>query len=208
VALLSSRALEYNSRHRTVEKRLIRYLSWRWRCAAAGGDLVQRSRIETLLTEAGLKILVREPARTRERLESALDRLAEDGVIAAWQYGESWLEANLPRRGWLQQWRHAVAIIEAPDSIKDAYRALGKTEQIPRANSRDNVGYKVRERRKHQGLSQLVLAEKLKISQATLSRAENGQPCSKKIERLLTGWLEHEGEIIQNVGVSGGERRG
>lgn len=194
VALLSSRALQYNSRHRTVEKRLIRYLSWRWRCAATGGDLVQRSKIETLLTEAGVKILAREPARTRERLEAALDRLAEDGVIAAWQYGKGWPETDLPRQGWLEQWRHAVAIIEAPDSIKDAYRELGSADPIAKVSPRNNVGHQVRERRKHLGLSQILLADELEISQTTLSRVENGHPCSKKIEGLLTRWLEQEGE--------------
>ena len=121
LALLSSRALQYDPLRHRPEKRLARYLSWQWRVGAHKGDFQRSYRVRTLLEEIGLEVT--KPARTRERLEQALDRLLADRLVSAWQYGDGWRDDELTRQGWIALWLEARIVVEAPDVIKSAYRS-------------------------------------------------------------------------------------
>jgi hypothetical protein len=85
-ALLSAKALAYDPYRQTWEKRLTRYLSWQWRCAAHAGDYLQPFAVTTLLTAVGHPVNLRRLTWQRTRLEKALDTIQHDGVMAAWQY--------------------------------------------------------------------------------------------------------------------------
>ena len=74
-AMLSAKALAYDPYRQKWEKRLARYLSYQWRCRAHNGDYLQPFRVATLLDATGAELDRRDPARTRTRLEKALDTL-------------------------------------------------------------------------------------------------------------------------------------
>ena len=129
-ALLAVRALRYDPYRQTWEKRLARYLSYQWRCKAQGGRYWQPFRVASLLDAMGVELDRRDPARTRARLEKALETLLQDLLITAWQY-ERWDETWATRRGWGQHWLHATILIEPPEVIRAAYRRLERHETPP-----------------------------------------------------------------------------
>ncbi len=199
VAVLSTKALEYHARHERIEKRLARYLAYRWRCGAVGGQLVQRSRVLTLVEEVSVPRIMNQPQRQRDRLEAAINRLEADCVIAGWQYADGWSDSALPRRGWLPAWYAAIILIEAPEPIKEAYSSLVQTKPLlPPKPKPPAIGTEVRERRKAVGITQLQLAEALNVSQPALSQAENGRACSKALANKLRAWLDEGRNIIKS----------
>ncbi len=109
--------LRYDPYHQRWEKRLGRYLTFHLRMdarRARGAPLVRR--LGPLLDELCLPMDRRHPERTRTRCETALNRLARDGVIGAWVYtfrSQADLAA-LPARRWLDLWRGAAIAISAP----------------------------------------------------------------------------------------------
>jgi hypothetical protein len=187
LALLSSEALRYDPYRQRPEKRLARYLSWQWRVGAHRGAFQRAYRVRTLLEEIGLA--VGKPARTRERLEHALDRLLADGLISAWQY-EGWREEELAQQGWVHRWLDARVVVEAPDVIKSAYRTLDQGPRpqpaLPPAGS---WAERVKQRRTELGLSQLAAAEQLGISRAYLAQVERGRQPPAALEQKLRRWL-------------------
>src|SRR5699024_3765777 len=94
IALLPLQALQYNPRQEKWEKKMIRYLSWRWRTQARRADYDQPYKMSSILNAIGEPINKRTPSRTRERLEQALDRLQDDGLIRSWEYVD-WDESML-----------------------------------------------------------------------------------------------------------------
>lgn len=196
VALLSAKALHYDPFRQRWEKRLVRYLSWQWRIGASRSTFVKSFHVRTLLEEIGLEIDPRDPAKTRTRFEGCLDALLEHGDIAAWQY-EHWDETALPRRGWLPLWMMASICLEAPESIKEAYRSLERTLEAKSALPRPlppaaptTLGERVRDRRRQLKLSQLQAAEELGVSQPYLSQIEKGtRSPSGDVEQRILEWL-------------------
>ena len=130
--LLFQKALHYDPLRRKWEKRLTRYISWHWRAVARSGNFVQTYRVQTLLEAVGETVNERYPAKTRARLEKALDTLQADTVIAHWEYAR-WDEAITERRGWADEWLLATITIEAPDAIKEYYARLGGPDRDTRA---------------------------------------------------------------------------
>src|SRR5690625_7197236 len=78
--------LQYNTYQEKWEKKIARYLTWRWRTQARKSDYQQPYKVGSLLEAIGIKINKRAPSRTRERFEQALDKLQDDQLIAAWEY--------------------------------------------------------------------------------------------------------------------------
>ena len=196
VALLSAKALHYDPFRQRWEKRLVRYLSWQWRIGASRSTFVKPFHVRTLLEEIGLEVDPHDPAKTRIRFENCLDALLEHGDIAAWQY-ERWDEENLPRRGWLPIWMTATVCLEAPESIKEAYRAVERTLEAKPAPARTlpaavptTLGERVRDRRRKLKLSQLQAAEELGVSQPYLSQIEKGtRSPAADVETRILEWL-------------------
>lgn len=204
VALLSIKALQYNPYKQLWEKRLTRYLSWRWRTQARKGTFLQPNKTSTLLEAIGEKLNTRTPSRTRERFEKALDILLEDGVIASWHY-EKWDESIADFKGWANIWLNSMILIEPPEIIKDQYRSIEKKQkvqiegnhgQLKSTNQKksEQLGELIRMTRKNLNLTLFQLAEELEVSAPYVSNIERGiRIPSNKIRMKMLKWLEkHE----------------
>lgn len=199
VALLPLKVLHYDPYRKTIEKRLTRYLSWRWRIQARKGQYLQPNRVGTLLEAIGNEINERTPSRTRERLEKALDTLQEDGLIHSWYY-EKWNEIVADQKGWGQIWMNAMIIIQPPEFIKEHYRPLNRNSPGKRMVQQkkeitvkmdESLGGNVREVRDRYNLSLTQVAADLEISTSYLSHIERGiKVPSKKIQYKLKQWLQ------------------
>ena len=195
-AMLSTRALQYDPYRHVWEKRLTRYLSYQWRVRASSGQYSQPYRISTLLEAVGEAVDTRNPARTRDRLEQALDNLQRDGVIAAWQY-DRWDESLARRPKWLNFWVTATILIEPPDIIRDAYHRIERHETPVSRSTLAGLAAlpdQLKQHRKHLGWSQLVAAEHLGIAQSHYNRIERGQSTpSPKLQKRIDEWLSQAG---------------
>ncbi len=198
IAILPIKALHYHPHHRTWEKRLARYVSWRWRTQARKGDYHQPNKISTLLHAIGEDINERTPSRTRDRLEKALDTLQEDGMIGGWYYDHKWDEEVAETRGWYRIWKNAAIIIEPPAVIMEQYQSIQKRKK-PKQNqgtlmplsSLNLLGQQLRLVRSHYGFTLHQAAEEIGVSPSYLSYIEAGskQP-SEKIQISITKWIQ------------------
>lgn len=201
VALLPSKALHYDPYRKTWEKRLARYLSWRWRIQARKGDFLQPNKVSTLLEAIGISINERIPSRTRDRLEKALDTLQQDGLIQLWHY-EKWDELIADQKGWGRMWAHSTIIIDPPEYVKKQYRSIKKNQPIqsvPKVQldhygaeeSNEIIGSRIREMRERLNLSLHDAAQEIEISSSYLSSIERGIKIpSNKIQARLIKWLD------------------
>ncbi len=199
-ALLSAKALKYDPYRQTWEKRLTRYLSWQWRVKQASGRLLASYRVQTLLDAIGVEMDPRRAAPTRERLESALDTLEADGVIAEWRYEGNGRQNSTRSRGWAREWLQTTVLIEPPSEIEEQYRDLERGARYHRMSETiapsipepapTSLGERVKQRRKQLGLSQLQLSEDLNINQGHLSKVECGIAPSEALRERIVRWLE------------------
>ena len=123
-ALLAQKSLQYDPYHQIWEKRLARYFALHWRIRAPHGNYEQPYRVGNLLETISIKPNERFPLRTRERLEKALDRLQDDGVIARWEY-QRW-EEELPTKGWLATWLEWTFLVTPPEEVIHYYTSIAK----------------------------------------------------------------------------------
>lgn len=202
VAFLPIEALRYNPYRENWEKKLLRYLSWRWRTQARKGDFSQPHKVSTLLEMIGKEMNERTPSRTRDRLEQALDTLLTDGVIASWHY-EKWDESIAAAKGWGRIWENTTILIEPPEIIIDHYRPIERNPKnaakFEKSSSGQKLqdpasiymGQKVKKTRTALALSLLQAAEEMEISTSYLSSIERELkiPSAKVIKRI-TAWLE------------------
>ena len=181
-ALLSAKAIQYDPYRQKWEKRLTRYLSWQWRCDAKNINQSRKFRVSTLLEAVGEPVNERYPNKTKERLEKALDLLLVDQVIIGWQY-DRWEEATIgTQRNWLTtSWQHIGILIEAPETLKEQYKQFDLIEtKTTLSDSQavalpENLGEKIKQRRKKLKLSQKESAQLLNISQPYLSLLEGNK---------------------------------
>ena len=190
-ALLSAKALHYDPYRQVFEKRLTRYFSYQWRVRASSARYKQPYRVRTLLEAIGHTINLRLPARTRDRLEMALDRLTADQIIASWHY-EHWNEEAASRHGWVTLWLDAIIQVEPPEEIRTAYQALERHESSRPARLPEptRLGDRLRKRRRDLGLTQTEVAADLAIDRSYVGRIEagRGQP-SPDIRQRIEAWL-------------------
>ncbi|WP_191991733.1 helix-turn-helix domain-containing protein [Bacillus aerolatus] len=201
VALLPVKTLHYDPYRKAWEKRLARYLSWRWRIQARKSDFLQPNKVSTLLEAIGIKLNDRIPSRTRDRFEKALDILQKDGLIKTWHY-EKWDESIADQKGWGRIWIHSTIIIDPPEYVKEQYRPIKRNRPIQtlpkvqldnRLSEESNkmIGSQIREIRERLSLSLQYAAEELEMSSSYLSSIERGiKTPSKKIQARLIKWLE------------------
>lgn len=209
VALLSAAALAYDPYREILEKRLAKYLSWKWKSGRKSG-YYQPHKVSTLLGRAGHEVETRNPQRTRDRLERALDRLRADGVIAEWQYARFCDRMETPRKGWVHEWLNSTLLIEPPDALKDVYDRMeegsGRARKQVKITTgqpqptlaggaadgqKDSLLDRAKKRRKDMKLSQMRLGEILNVSQALISRLERGkEKPSPGLRKKIEGWLE------------------
>ena len=193
-ALLSQKALEYDPYRHRWEKRLARYFAWQWRIQSGGSEA--RS-VATLLDAASETVDAKNPIRTKERLEAALDRLQTDGVIADWRYEAGTSESIIGRKGWADAWQQWKILVEPPQAIMDHYTGstalAARTNRIPAAvpiAAATELGGRVKAARLVQHFTQLQAAEQIGISNSVLSRIERGHSApSEDARRKIERWL-------------------
>ncbi len=118
VAWLLQQALRYDPYREKWEKRLARYFMFQLRINNSfGGTTIQRS-IREILEESGLfsSIDHTNPARTKERFETAMRTLVYHGHISGWsEAGYLAAMERHPIRGKLEKWlAHKLEITAAP----------------------------------------------------------------------------------------------
>lgn len=123
IALQHMKALHYHPVQQLYEKRLCRYLSWRWRTVARKAAFFTPNTISTMFESIAMKLNERTPSRTRERFERALDQLQEDGVIESWEY-DKWDEKIAEMKGWGRVWFETSIIIKPPVAIIEQYKKI------------------------------------------------------------------------------------
>lgn len=197
-ALLSLKALEYDPYRQRWEKRLTRYLAWQWRTRQREATYLEPFTVQTLLLTIGEEIDVRNPIRTKNRLEKALTTLQDDQVIAAWQYGPGWDEAIIGQKGWIIRWLDWKIAIEPPATVVDHYTKIRNIPApAPRAlTAPPSLAETLREARRAQGLTQLQAAEEIGIDNTQLSRIERGKPIAPKTRRKIEIWLAAKGVAV------------
>ncbi|WP_050615193.1 helix-turn-helix domain-containing protein [Bacillus testis] len=204
VALLPTKSLQYHIHHYKYEKRLSRYLSWRWRTQARKGQFMQPHKIATLLDAIGEKVNDRLPSRTKERMEKALDLLCEDGIISSWQY-DKWDETAASFKGWRRKWLNSTIIISPPAAILNRYSSIQSRNKkgtlahnnpssiMPDPNS--ELAENIRIVRRMNGLTLKDVSLELDISTSYLSNIERGiKRPSVQIQHKIHKWLEMHGD--------------
>ncbi len=199
-ALLSSKTLQYDPYHQRWEKRLSRYFHPLWRIRQADESYSQPIRVKTLLDAIGMSVDRKNPQRTRERFEQAMDRLAEDGVLGGWTYAlQDADETACERRGWYAQWLRWRVIALPNAQLLSLYRAGAEAPpmlpdaQVPQiGTARESTPHiDVRKTRKAKRITQAALAEALGVSRSLIAQIESGaRNPSDEFTATFLAWLE------------------
>lgn len=214
-ALLSKKALEYNSYRHKFHKRLIRYLSWQWRIRQQYSTLKRPYSIggeKGLLSVMGITTTKGRPNRIREQLENVLMDLEKENVISNWSYAEELDETKIGARNWFKNYYAKLGIIILPprelinniESIvkrktidmqekQESYYTVKAVKQSA-VGLEDMILQKIMYQHMHQNKTMREIADEIGLSPATLSRF-----CNKKMKRLsknvykkLNKWYERQ----------------
>lgn len=202
LAPLSKVALQFDPYRQKLEKRLTRYLTWIWRIRQSKGGYLQPFLVSTLLESTKTELDSKNPAKTRERFEKALDVLKESKIISSWSHTEGTDYSILGQRGWVEQWLNWKVAIEPPQSILDYYNGYFQLVVEPattKTAAKSGVHPLVqdfREQRLKCGLTQSQLAEQLGVSGIYISQLERGvKDPSRKLELAINRWLATKNSI-------------
>lgn len=198
-ALLSKKALEYNSYRHKYHKRLIRYLTWQWRIRQMFSSIQRPYSIggdKGLLAVMGIK-QKQKPNRIREQLENVLMDLEKEKVISHWEYDNGLEEEKLTKKNWFKNYYSQLGIvILPPQELISSMEKLAKKKTIDTIHE-ENQPIKIIEKPLDTSENEQVIREKIEfvhlkknitmrelsieigISQPTLSRFYN-----KKTKRL------------------------
>ncbi|WP_137842774.1 helix-turn-helix transcriptional regulator [Bacillus sp. 2SH] len=212
-ALLSKKALEYNSYRHKYHKRLIRYLTWQWRIRQMFSSLKRPYSIggdKGLLAVMGVN-QNQKPNRIREQLENVLIDLEKEKVISHWEYSEYLKEEMLTKKNWFKNYYAQLGIIILPpkelmNSIekivkKKTVDIIQEESSVKLENNNldvDEYENSIREKisffHMNKNITMRDLSKEIGISQPTLSRFYN-----KKTKRLsstakdkLTQWYKRQ----------------
>ncbi|PFM56108.1 hypothetical protein COJ48_29055 [Bacillus cereus] len=198
-ALLSKKALEYNSYRHKYHKRLIRYLTWQWRIRQMFSSLQRPYSIggdKGLLAVMGIN-QKQKPNRIREQLENVLMDLEKEAVISHWEYHNGLEEEKLTKKNWFKNYYSQLGIvILPPKELISSMENLAKKKTIDTIHE-ENHPIKIVEKPLDTNENEQLIREKIElihmkknitmrelsieigISQPTLSRFYN-----KKTKRL------------------------
>src|SRR5699024_8838919 len=148
-----------------------------------------------ILNAIGEPINKRKPSRTRQRLEQALDRLQDDGLIRSWEYVD-WDESIAEKYGWARLWNNTTIVIDPPEIIKEQYRTISKKGYVRPTSKRSvkkqtQLGLQLRSYRQKLGLTLVQTAEELDVSAAYISSIERGKRIpSEKVYYRIMNWVQ------------------
>lgn len=198
-ALLSKKALEYNSYRHKYHKRLIRYLTWQWKIRQMFSNLKRPYSIggnKGLVAVMGIN-LKQKPNRIRDQLENVLIDLEKEGVISHWGYDKGLDEEKLTKKNWFKHYYSQLGIIILPPkelinsmenlAKKKAINVIheenqpGKIEEqaLNMNNSEQLIRNRIEFMHMRKNITMRELSGEIGISQPTLSRFYN-----KKTKRL------------------------
>ena len=223
-ALLSKKALEYNSYRHKYHKRLIRYLTWQWRIRQMYSSLKKPYSIGG---DKGLLAVMDipkdwKPNRIREQLENVLMDLENEKVISHWEYSDPLDEQQIGKRNWFKNYytNLGITILPPEEMLQSMDRVIGKKsieepqEQLPEVKvvkeikktveSVEQIEKKIRDKilkvHNEKKVSIREIADEISISPSTLSRFCNYKTkrLSKKALEKLTKWCERQ-EILEKM---------
>ncbi|MED1568646.1 MULTISPECIES: helix-turn-helix domain-containing protein [Bacillus cereus group] len=223
-ALLSKKALEYNSYRHKYHKRLIRYLTWQWRIRQMYSSLKKPYSIGG---DKGLLSVMDipkdwKPNRIREQLENVLMDLENEKVISHWEYSNPLDEQQIGKRNWFKNYyaNLGITILPPEEMLQSMDRVIGKKsieepqEQLPEVTvveevrktveSVEQIEKKIRDQilkvHNEKKVSIREIADEISISPSTLSRFCNYKTkrLSKKALEKLTKWCERQ-EILEKM---------
>ncbi|MBK5503161.1 MULTISPECIES: helix-turn-helix domain-containing protein [unclassified Bacillus (in: firmicutes)] len=223
-ALLSKKALEYNSYRHKYHKRLIRYLTWQWRIRQMYSSLKKPYSIGG---DKGLLAVMDipkdwKPNRIREQLENVLMDLENEKVISHWEYSDPLDEQQIGKRNWFKNYyaNLGITILPPEEMLQSMDSGIGKKfieepqEQLPVVTVVEEVKETVEpvEQREKKIRDQILkvhnekhvsireIADEVSISPSTLSRFCNHKTkrLSKKALEKLTKWCERQ-EILEKM---------
>ncbi|PEE91270.1 hypothetical protein [Bacillus cereus] len=223
-ALLSKKALEYNSYRHKYHKRLIRYLTWQWRIRQMYSSLKKPYSIGG---DKGLLAVMDipkdwKPNRIREQLENVLMDLENEKVISHWEYSDPLDEQQIGKRNWFKNYytNLGITILPPEEMLQSMDRVIGKKiveepqEQLPEVTvvkeikktveSVEQIEKKIRDQilkvHNEKKVSIREIADEMGISPSTLSRFCNYKTkrLSKKALEKLTKWCERQ-EILEKM---------
>ncbi|MEC1984379.1 XRE family transcriptional regulator [Bacillus cereus] len=223
-ALLSKKALEYNSYRHKYHKRLIRYLTWQWRIRQMYSSLKKPYSIGG---DKGLLAVMDipkdwKPNRIREQLENVLMDLENEKVISHWEYSDPLDEQQIGKRNWFKNYytNLGITILPPEEMLQSMDRVIGKKsieepqEQLPEVTvvkeikktveSVEQIEKKIRDQilkvHNEKKISIREIADEMSISPSTLSRFCNYKTkrLSKKALEKLTKWCERQ-EILEKM---------
>ena len=131
VGKLFEKVLNYDPYHEIWEKRLAKHLMW-WLRTNASYEDKRWPHIGELLKENNLALDERNPQRSKDRFEKAMDRLQTDGLLT-WNYVEKNVE--LPARNWLPTWLQQQIMVEDPPALKQLHATIQEQAKIVREAS-------------------------------------------------------------------------
>ncbi|PFK33175.1 hypothetical protein COJ18_18800 [Bacillus cereus] len=223
-ALLSKKALEYNSYRHKYHKRLIRYLTWQWRIRQMYSSLKKPYSIGG---DKGLLAVMDipkdwKPNRIREQLENVLMDLENEKVISHWEYSDPLDEQQIGKRNWFKNYytNLGITILPPEEMLQSMDRVIGKKsieepqEQLPEVTvvkeikktveSVEQIEKKIRDQilkvHNEKKVSIREIADEISISPSTLSRFCNYKTkrLSKKALEKLTKWCERQ-KILEKM---------
>ncbi|WP_426952390.1 helix-turn-helix domain-containing protein [Bacillus mycoides] len=223
-ALLSKKALEYNSYRHKYHKRLIRYLTWQWRIRQMYSSLKKPYSIGG---DKGLLSVMDipkdwKPNRIREQLENVLMDLENEKVISHWEYSDPLDEQQVGKRNWFKNYYSnlGITILPPEEMLQSMDSGIGKKfieepqDQLPVVTVVEEVRETVEpvEQREKKIRDQILkvhneknvsireIADEVSISASTLSRFCNYKTkrLSKKALEKLTKWCERQ-EILEKM---------
>ncbi|HDR6245819.1 TPA: XRE family transcriptional regulator [Bacillus cereus] len=223
-ALLSKKALEYNSYRHKYHKRLIRYLTWQWRIRQMYSSLKKPYSIGG---DKGLLSVMDipkdwKPNRIREQLENVLMDLENEKVISHWEYSDPLDEQQIGKRNWFKNYyaNLGITILPPEEMLQSMDRVIEKKsieepqEQLPEVTvvkevkkiveSVEQVEKRIRDQilkvHNEKKVSIREIADEISISPSTLSRFCNYKTkrLSKKALEKLTKWCERQ-EILEKM---------
>ncbi|WP_144569598.1 helix-turn-helix domain-containing protein [Bacillus pseudomycoides] len=141
-ALLSKKALEYNSYRHKYHKRLIRYLTWQWRIRQIYSTLKRPYSIggdKGLLAVMAIP-LTWKPSRIREHLENVLTDLERENVISKWEYSSTLDEERLNKKNWFKNyWIDLNITILPPEELIKSMYNLPKKKTLEIENNNETT---------------------------------------------------------------------
>jgi DNA-binding XRE family transcriptional regulator len=201
-ALMAEKALQWDYAKFYVEKRLVRMLAYQWRVRQSKNpNSMGKFKISSILDSIGLHVDERHPARTKERLERAMDRLLSERVIRGYRYISPEDADVLGKKGWAEAWLATLVEIDPPEEIPEHYSKIRNDNSQSRSLNAQttlirDLGDRLRAVRKEQGITQANLARILGVSGNWIALVERGRLPSDDLKFRIQEWLLSAGHQL------------